>query len=1060
MSTATDPLARLRAALAQRYHVEREIARGGMATVYLAQDLKHHRRVARKVLHPELSTTLGTERFLREIATTGQLVHPHILALFDSGDADGLLYYVMPYVEGESLRHRLDREGPLPVEDAVRIACEVAGALTYAHERGIIHRDIKPENILLTGGGHACVADFGLARAIYSAANRRLTTAGLTVGSPRYISPEQASGGDTDVRTDLYSLGCVLFEMLTGRPPFEAEALPELLTQHLVAAPPHLQTLRPSVPPHVAAAVDRSLLKNPGERFPDAQSFVKALGSAGEGGKASGDVRLGGNDARRRVPARRRLVGVALGVVAALLLVLLGRGVVDGRRSADGLAGIDTTLIAVLPFAGDPAAALEVQRQLGEEFGRWQDIRVVDPFLLQDALARYRGSDLTPAQAQRVARALGAGRIVRGDVARAGGGWRIHASLYPVVEGVRPLAQRVLRLERDLPAPGDATLRALADSLLFHHAPLGPEESPIGTTSAQARLLYARAIPLMREWDVAAADSLLTRAVELDPSYARATAWLAQWKSWTGDQTIEARTLAERAVASASGRLSDREQRHAAALVALLREEYPTACAAFDRLLAEDGQDFAAAFNLGECIRRDRQVLRDPGSPSGWRFRSSYHQAVRAYRRAFELWPGTHRGFSADAFQRVRSILLTGSRNVRPGQDAQFGNFVGFADWVGDSLLVVPYAAELVSRARSPISASDEATARQRALFHEVASGWSRSHSRSAEAVEALAVALELLNDPAALPALQRARSLADSEASRVRLAASEAWLRLKWGVPDRPEELSKVRSLADSLLSGAAALEVETARALASLAILTGRIDRAADLLRSGAGPMNWPVEVPLAATQPAQALLAYAAVGGPADSMRVLEARVETAIGNLLPSGSHTAARMALLHRAAILGFPVSGYAARAAAAERTLNPRLGARTAMAANDTSDVRAYLHDHLQRQELSRPADLQLEVAVSDAVLLMELGDTARALRVLDRALSGVAWFEPAAFADAVTAGSLIRAMKLRTEIGSRQGQSADARRWATALTALWEGADTAFQPLLGLYRRPGASAP
>ena len=211
-----DLLQRLQAALTDRFRIERALGQGGMATVFLAEDLKHHRRVALKVLDPELAAAIGPDRFLREIETAAQLAHPNILPLFDSGQADGLLYFTMPFVEGESLRDRLSREKQLPLDDATRIATEVADALCYAHGRGVIHRDIKPENILLLSG-HAVVADFGIARAVAGAGGEALTATGIVVGTPAYMSPEQASGrGSLDGRSDLYSLGCVLYEMLAG----------------------------------------------------------------------------------------------------------------------------------------------------------------------------------------------------------------------------------------------------------------------------------------------------------------------------------------------------------------------------------------------------------------------------------------------------------------------------------------------------------------------------------------------------------------------------------------------------------------------------------------------------------------------------------------------------------------------------------------------------------------------------------------------------------------------------------------------------------------------------
>ena len=272
-----DTFDRLKAALADRYAIEREIGAGGMATVYLAEDLKHKRKVAVKVLRPELAATLGPERFVREIEIAAGLSHPHILPLHDSGEADGFLYYVMPYVEGESLRERLDREGKLPVEDAVRLTDDVAAALSYAHDHGIVHRDVKPENIMLTGG-RAVVADFGIARAVTAAGGERLTGTGLAIGTPAYMSPEQSMGlEDVDGRSDVYALGCVVYEMVVGRPPFEGTTPQALLAKHAVDTVPGLRTSDPAIPVYVERAVERALAKSPADRFQSASAFAEAL---------------------------------------------------------------------------------------------------------------------------------------------------------------------------------------------------------------------------------------------------------------------------------------------------------------------------------------------------------------------------------------------------------------------------------------------------------------------------------------------------------------------------------------------------------------------------------------------------------------------------------------------------------------------------------------------------------------------------------------------------------------------------------------------------------------
>ena len=276
-------LERLRANLASRYTIERELGRGGMATVHLALDLRHERKVALKVLRPELTFALGPDRFLREIKVTAGLDHPHILPLLDSGDADGVLYYVMPFVEGESLRDRLDREKQLPIEDAIQIAREVADALDYAHRANVVHRDIKSDNILLAAG-HARVSDFGIARAISAAGGGDgMTQAGLAVGTPETMSPEQAAGDpEVDGRSDIYSLGCVLYEMLAGQPPFTGASALSVVRQHMTTDPTPITKLRAAVPASVAEALTRSLAKDPADRYSTASDFARALRTAGQ----------------------------------------------------------------------------------------------------------------------------------------------------------------------------------------------------------------------------------------------------------------------------------------------------------------------------------------------------------------------------------------------------------------------------------------------------------------------------------------------------------------------------------------------------------------------------------------------------------------------------------------------------------------------------------------------------------------------------------------------------------------------------------------------------------
>jgi eukaryotic-like serine/threonine-protein kinase len=316
---ATGAPARLVSALADRYTINRELGAGGMATVYLAHDLKHDRKVALKVLKPELAAVIGGERFLSEIKTTANLQHPHILALFDSGETHGFVYYVMPYVEGESLRGRLNREKQLPVDDALRIAIEVADALDYAHGHGIIHRDIKPENVLLHGG-HALVADFGIALAVSrSDGATRMTETGMSLGTPTYMSPEQAMGEkEISARSDVYALGAMLYEMLVGDPPFTGSTAQAIVAKVLTAPPASIIAQRHTVPPYVDAAVLRALEKLPADRFATAAQFAAALADT-SGVSAR-------NGTSRRVPYIKSQRGLGFPAVAGLVLAALAVG--------------------------------------------------------------------------------------------------------------------------------------------------------------------------------------------------------------------------------------------------------------------------------------------------------------------------------------------------------------------------------------------------------------------------------------------------------------------------------------------------------------------------------------------------------------------------------------------------------------------------------------------------------------------------------------------------------------------------------------------------------------
>ena len=553
----------LSSALADRYAVERKLGAGGMATVFLARDVKHDRSVAIKVLHPELAATLGADRFEREIRVAGKLQHPNILGMYDSGNANGLLYYVMPFVEGESVRDRLDRESQLPVEDAVQIALEVADALGYAHAKGIVHRDIKPDNIMLSGG-HALVADFGIARAIEEGGPGgagKLTVTGMSLGTPVYMAPEQSAGEKVTPTADLYSLGCVLYEMLAGEPPFSGKNGAQIMAKHALEAVPSVRIVRPNVPEQVEQAIFAAMAKVPSDRPQTAAEFMEILGvpmgatstrravmRVTSAYPAAGTVNLQGVTSQFQaapvpVPFWRRPAAIASTLVV-LALGAFGTWKIFGspRASAESLAagGLDPATVGVLYFDDQSRdsslryVADGLTDGLISTLSQVQGLSVIS----RTGVEQFRGTTLG---LDSIARTLRSGTLVRGSVEPAGSDLRVNVSL---VDGSGADFER-----RSFTLPA-ADITKVRDSLTAQVAELirlkvGGEvrlkEQRAGTSNAQAWSLVQRAEQRHRQGERAAgsgdlagmdsaflaADSLLRVAEQADarwiePSLARA----------------------------------------------------------------------------------------------------------------------------------------------------------------------------------------------------------------------------------------------------------------------------------------------------------------------------------------------------------------------------------------------------------------------------------------------------------------------------------------------------------------------------------------------------------
>jgi serine/threonine-protein kinase len=622
-----DTSALFTAALADRYRVERELGRGGMAMVYLAHDLRHDRPVALKVLRPELAASLGPDRFLQEIRIAARLHHPHILPVHDSGEAAGRLWYTMPYVEGESLRQRMAREGPLSLDQALRIATHVLSALGYAHAHGVIHRDIKPENILLEGD-EAVVADFGVARAITAAGQDRLTETGLALGTPAYMSPEQATATrELDGRSDLYALGCVLYEMLAGQPPFLGATAQQLLARHSMDPVPPLRTVRATVPDGVERSVMRALAKLPADRFPTAADFAQALATPGETRETAVMSSTPAPAARLRMVA---LVAGGLGLAALALAAYL---LWPRPRAA-----LDPNLVAVIPFRVRGAApALSYLREgmidlVAARLTGEGGARAADPSSVMAAWRRAAGSeadDLPERAAVGLADRLGAGQLLLGGIVGTPDHVALNASLLPVPGGSPRADAKVEGAADSLPQLVDRLIAQLiTEGTGASHGLDGFVNTPL-----PALRLYLEGRAAERRGDYADAVVRFRRALDLDSTFALAGMGLASAAGWTAAPGAARRGL-ERAWAGRD-RLSPRDK---ALVIAEVGPDYPGVSTVVQQLGAwERAVDLAPDqpdrwYELGDVYYHDGPYLQ---------IESARRRAAEAFRRSVALDSGT-----------------------------------------------------------------------------------------------------------------------------------------------------------------------------------------------------------------------------------------------------------------------------------------------------------------------------------------------------------------------------------------------------------------------------------
>jgi serine/threonine-protein kinase len=668
-------LEELREALQEHYAVESEVGRGGMATVFLAEDLKHGRRVAIKVLSPELSSSIDSDRFKREIQIAARLNHPHILPVFDSGDANGLLYYVMPFVEGESLRGRLKREMQLPIDDAIAISCEVADALSYAHSFGVVHRDIKPENILLHGG-HAVVADYGIARVIQDAGGEKLTQTGMSVGTAAYMSPEQFSGENIDGRSDLYSLACVLYEMLVGEVPFTGPNAIAIMARHTMELPPSIQIVRGTVPDELEGAIMHALEKVPADRFATVAQFKDAL--LGQGATSTYARRTRAQTrqheaqtARIKVVRRRRRT-LAYGAAAMLLLAagsLAARYYLWPPKPKTGhvLSGdVDLRRLAVLyveDLSRDSSlhdVATGLTKSLIDRLGEVEGLQVISV----EGVAPFAKTSIAT---DSIARALHVGTLVRASIEPAGNQLHVAVRLVDGSSGVD-----LDRSGFDVPkgaflSARDSLVQRVSDLLRQR---LGEEvrmrELRSGTTNVEAWALVQRVDNSRRQAEqlsevgdsvgaarqYAISDSLAARAAELDaqwsePLVQRAT--IAHIRARLTRDPVEIRAHADTGLRYVA-RALELDPRDASALEMRARLIYDPVSLG----LVRNQQDIDAILDKSERDLRDA-VTFAPRRATAWQALSVIEDAKK---NVSEAMVAARKAYETDAYLRAAPTIL------------------------------------------------------------------------------------------------------------------------------------------------------------------------------------------------------------------------------------------------------------------------------------------------------------------------------------------------------------------------------------------------------------------
>jgi TolB-like protein/tetratricopeptide (TPR) repeat protein len=1017
---------RLQAALGPNYRIERSLGQGGMGVVYLGRDLTLDRQVAVKVVHPELAVHGSiTQRFLSEARVIARLRHPNIVAVHAAGETTGVFWYVMDYVPGETLRDRLNREGTIPHDEVRRITAELADALDAAGRQGVVHRDVKPENILLDAdGGRALLADFGVARVLEGVGDpaRPITGQGVAVGTPSYMSPEQASSDVVDHRSDLYALGIVAYEMLTGQVPFRGSPA-QVAAQQINVPPAPIERVLPLVPAGLAAAVMRALAKSPSARFGSGAEFRAAL-------------------LEERAPiVRHRSSWQGWAALAAVVIAAIGITWVVAARDGPP-RGIDPRhSIVILPFdnlRGDTALAWLEQgsiSMLGLTLAQWEDMTVVDQERVHDLLTK-RG--LEPGQpvgldaARAIAREAGVWSLVVGDFVRTGDSLHVAARLIDVASG-----QRVDLAQSDVLVHGDVrpAFDQLAAQLLnVSGAPEGlrPGLAAATTGVVEAYRSYLGGIDRLNQWDLTGADSMLRDATRRDPEFALAWFKLALTRGWIGGEGDSVGTHAIGEALQHVARLPLREQSLVRGYRAFLDGDHARAVQQYTTLLRKDSTDTDAWYGLGDAW------YHTPATDAATRS-ASMNASLRAFRRALAIDP-TY----ALAYDHVAAMYRQLSR---PDPYLAFAG--GDSVVPADGLSPAAIQASVAGARRSGIALAREWVTHQ--------PGITRAHEAL---VEAYAAAGSVAEADRALAELTNVGPTREPVLTRV----TEARIRFGAGAPD--EAIRRLTPLYDSLLTDGARLARATAQDRGTLLsgvnalAYAGDVGRAADVLQAvrrarGTIPPNPSSTVdPRHVTDLSIGTL-YAAAGGAPDPLRAIWREVRASARRARPDDRTRIARAGTSAAVGLLIGPAQDAAPlaelRSIAGED--HPRdVQGLLALANGDTASARQLL--------IGEPADWkdvhwtgfgdQAPAMVPlRAYGLVLLGEPERALDLLE--YHDLEQLDPRFYSNAFATLGMVRMVRgMAYEQLSRRG---DAAREYRAALGQWERADPRQVPFLDVVR-------